>query len=126
MLTIILAATALAATPSSWVIPKEALVGIKNPIPPANRKASAARGKALYAENCIDCHGNKGLGDGENGMYFTKPPANFTKPAFTKQPDAVIFVKMSKGRGDMPTFGDELSEQERWDLVSYLRTLAPK
>jgi mono/diheme cytochrome c family protein len=37
--------------------------------------------------------------------------------------DGEIFWKVSKGTAPMPAFEEELSVRERWDLVSYVRTL---
>jgi mono/diheme cytochrome c family protein len=41
----------------------------------------------------------------------------------SRLPDGEIFWKISKGRKPMPTFEQQLSRRERWDLVSYVRTL---
>lgn len=37
-----------------------------------------ATGKALYAKNCVGCHGEAGGGDGPGSRYLEEPPTNFT------------------------------------------------
>src|ERR1039458_3841899 len=42
----------------------------------------AARGKALYRRYCVGCHGAKGDGQGENGVYMEPRPRDFTTGTF--------------------------------------------
>jgi mono/diheme cytochrome c family protein len=39
--------------------------------------------------------------------------------------DGEIFYQISQGRKPMPAFKKRLSEEERWQLVLYVRSLAP-
>src|SRR4030095_15278481 len=52
-------------------------------------------------------------------------PANWTSAAVQKETDGEIFWKMSNGRGAMPPW-KHLPEQERWEIVNYIRTLKGK
>ncbi len=59
-------------------------------------------------------------------MYDVKP-ADFTDPHMIgEMPEGEIFWKISEGRRPMPSFKKQLTEEQRWQLVNYLRTLAPK
>ena len=90
---------------------------------PVERTAeSIANGAALFATNCAQCHGEDGLGDGPLARTLPAPPANF-RVHVPFHPDGVLFAWISDGiRGTgMPAWSDELSEQERWDLVNFLR-----
>ncbi len=39
---------------------------------------------------------------------------------------AAIFWKISEGNSPMPAFQEAFSDEQRWDIVNYVRTLAPK
>ncbi|MEI6487992.1 MAG: cytochrome c [Bacteroidota bacterium] len=95
-----------------------------NPIP-ANEQSLAA-GKAIYTKNCNDCHGKKGKGDGPKSGDLEKSPRDFTKEDFQKQTDGSIFWKLSEGRKPMPSFKKDLSEDQRWQVINYVRTLGVK
>jgi mono/diheme cytochrome c family protein len=75
---------------------------------------------------CMNCHGAKGNGAGALGAGLIPPPRNFTCGTTMKDiPDGQLFwiVKNgSPGTGMMPFSG--LSDDEVWQLIHYLRTLA--
>ncbi len=108
---------------AAWSVDAKDLKGLTNPVPAKDRAASAERGKKIYAAQCARCHGASGKGDGEDGMYYTTKPANFSDAAFAKESDGEVFYKITKGRGDMPAFATSLKDLERWDSVNFLRTL---
>jgi mono/diheme cytochrome c family protein len=83
------------------------------------------RGAAIYAEKCSPCHGVSGMGDGEQGKQLPVTVAAFALPETAhKASPASWFTTVSQGNLDrfMPPF-TSLSEQERWDVVSYALTL---
>ena len=84
--------------------------------------ASIARGEALFGQHCISCHGDTGAGDGPLADTLPAPPANFTVHV-PFHPDGVLYAWISDGiRGTgMPAWSPLLSDQERWDLVNFLR-----
>ncbi len=89
---------------------------------------SAARGKALFAEYCVTCHGKRGNGKGPSAAALHPPPANFTDPQFMRPETPYDFyhvISLGKSHTAMPAWDGVLSVQERWDLVSYVWTLAP-
>ncbi len=106
-----------------WTAPPDAEKKV-NPIV-ANEQSLAA-GKALYTKNCNDCHGKKGKGDGPKSGDLEKSPRDFTKDDFQKQSDGSIFWKMTEGRKPMPSFKKDLTEEQRWQVINYVRTLAVK
>ena len=104
-----------------WVAP-DAARQVKNPVP-VNPESLAA-GAQLYHENCAPCHGETGKGDGDTGKIIKKKPANFTdEKLMSEETDGSLFWKMGEGRGPMPSWKDELSDKERWQLVIYIRKL---
>jgi len=105
-----------------WKIPEESKK-IKNPVNADGK--SISRGKELYKMNCAICHGEKGKGDGPKAVELVEKPANFSdKNMMHMMTDGEIFYKISKGKKPMPAWEDKLSENERWDLVNYIRTFA--
>ena len=84
------------------------------------------QGEELFMEYCSSCHGEAGYGDGAAGRALGAKPANFHDPEVTKQSDGALFWKLSNGRGNMPPFKDVFSEEQRWQLVGYLRKLTKK
>ena len=111
----------LSSTP--WTLAPEALAGVKNPVPAAQKKASAERGHALYVKECAGCHGELGKGDGPDGAYFTTAPSDLTSKAVQGQSDAVLFVKLTRGRGDMKAYEQTYDAAQRWDLINLVRSM---
>jgi copper transport protein len=93
---------------------------LENPIPMS--EASVASGEMLYMANCVQCHGETGRGDGPLAADLQPPPANF----FVHVPfhtDGTLFSWINEGVPGtaMPAWGNELTEEEMWNLVNYLR-----
>ncbi len=103
-----------------WTAPAEA-AKVKNPV--ASNDASIAEGKKMYVKICNDCHGKKGKGDGPKSSELDKPPGDFTKPDFAKQTDGELFWKITNGKKPMPSLKKELTEEQRWQVINYIRTL---
>ncbi len=103
-----------------WKAPAEAKK-LKNPI--AKDTESITRGKKIFRSRCAVCHGLKGKGDGPGAKALTPPPLDLTLPSIQHQTDGEIFWKISKGRNDMIKWEPILSENQRWDLVNFIRSL---
>lgn len=103
-----------------WVAPASSKE-LKNPF---TGKANINKGKSIYKTRCVICHGEKGAGDGPAGKALTPPAADHTAAYVQKQTDGELFWKVSEGRGAMVGWKLILSEEERWSLVNYMRTLA--
>lgn len=98
-----------------------------NPIPP--NADSVAMGKELYEKNCVACHGASGRGDGAIGLILNPRPADLSLHAVPGvHPDGQLYDWITNGFAGtaMPTFRQSLSDDQRWHLVNYIRTLAPK
>lgn len=96
-----------------------------NPIPP--NEDSVAAGQALYQRNCVPCHGVSGRGDGPVGLTLNPPPANLTIHTVPGvHPDGQLYLWISDGfpgASAMPAFRTIIADDDRWNLVNYLRTL---
>src|SRR6266480_2533399 len=111
---------------NTWELPKDA---DKTPNPVPASAESIAKGKELYfakAGNCVFCHGDTGSGNEANLPKLRRKPADLSdKERLTAMTDGEIFWKISKGiNGIMPAGEKRMSEEERWHVVNYVRTLA--
>ena len=92
--------------------------------------ATIAKGKAIFHGKgvCTNCHGEEGKGNGPLANSFNPRPRDFTDADdigwHKVRTDGEIFWAISKGTeyGMIP-FEDMLSEEERWELVDYIRSL---
>jgi mono/diheme cytochrome c family protein/cbb3-type cytochrome oxidase subunit 3 len=84
------------------------------------------QGSLLYAENCAECHGPQGKGDGPAAASLSAMPARFTDQSWMAQRSGgELFAAVRDGLGgDMPAYGESLSEVEIWNVVGYLRSLS--
>ena len=104
----------------------QAVLTQQNPILPESN--SLRQGRMIYMSRCAPCHGLSGRGDGPAGNGLNPPPANLQyhmAPA-AGHPDGQIFEWISKGfpNSAMPAFESTLSEEQRWDVINFIRTLA--
>ncbi len=106
-----------------WTAPSRA-ARKKNPI--ASDAASVAAGTALYLKECFSCHGPAGKGDGTAAATLERKPGNLSDPKLWLQSDGALFWKLTEGNKPMPSFAQTFSEDQRWQVINYVRTLAPQ
>jgi mono/diheme cytochrome c family protein len=108
--------------PGPWIVPDEAKK-VVNPLQPSEENISA--GRTLYKSKCAECHGETGKGDGDQSKLYNTPPTNFTEGArVNAETDGELFYKLSEGHRPMPAFKKRYSEEQRWQLILFLRTFA--
>ena len=90
----------------------------------ATATATVERGRALFAKHCASCHGPDGRGDGSAGRDLDPLPTNLHDPEISRRPDAQLFRQITRGRRPMPSFGRLLSENDRWTLVAFVKSVA--
>lgn len=88
--------------------------------------ASFERGKQIYLARCSDCHGLAGDGKGPQGQYLAVKPADYRKMVGTpinQKLHAMMFAKITFGiKGTaMPSWGEVLSVEDRWDVIKYIQ-----
>jgi mono/diheme cytochrome c family protein len=87
--------------------------------------ASIARGRTLFLERCVSCHGSEGHGGGPVGRYF--PPApDLGYPVIQARPDGYVYATIVLGGKAMPVMREGLSQKDLWDLVHFVRTIKAK
>jgi mono/diheme cytochrome c family protein len=104
---------------TGWIAPEEARK-VKNPIQAT--KTSIQKRKEIYEKKCALCHGIKGDGKGPASAGLSPKPTNFRGSHGEKMTDGEHFWKITTGRGGMPSFGKDLTEQERWHVINYINT----
>jgi mono/diheme cytochrome c family protein len=105
-----------------WVVPEE-VKRLKNPLPPSEPTLKAAR--RIYLDECAQCHGEHGKGDGPEAMMHSRAPADLTDAGrLNTITDGEIFYQISEGRKPMPSFKKRLTEDQRWGLVFLVRSLS--
>ena len=98
---------------------------LENPVP--STADSVATGRQRYVFMCRECHGNTGLGDGDMAHAGGDIP-DFTDDVWLHGPsDGEIFLVIKEGvTADMQPYADRLDDQDIWNLVNYLKTLADR
>ena len=78
-------------------------------------------GKALFFTYCQVCHGEQGKGDGPISSKIPTPPSYTDKRLLEFQPGHIFHV-ITLGTSKMPSYASQLSADERWKIVTYVRT----
>ena len=105
-----------------WVVPEE-FKSLKNPLVPSDSNLSSAR--LLYHENCAQCHGQTGKGDGPEAWMQRPAPADLTDAIrMANVTDGQMFYQITEGRRPMPSFKGRMTEDQRWQLVLLLRSFS--
>ena len=86
------------------------------------------KAEVLYDRFCIVCHGEKGDG---NGYLFTSKkyplqPANYSAERAMNKTDGQLFHNIRVGFGVMGAYGPQMTVEESWQLVNYIRHLQGK
>ena len=97
---------------------------LKNPVP--SDAESIEAGKKSYQRFCASCHGPKGKGDG--GLALSGgTPSDLTDETWDYgSTDGEIFVVIRDGvSSDMLAYKEKLNEKQIWQVINYIRSLAP-
>lgn len=105
-----------------WRIPEAARLR-KNPI--QSSPAALASARLIYLDKCANCHGQTGKGDGPDAAsYYPSPASLADSRRMNARTDGEIFYQISQGRKPMPSFRHRLTEEQRWQLVLFVRSLS--
>ncbi|MFO0832946.1 MAG: cytochrome c [Phycisphaerales bacterium] len=104
-----------------WAAPARAA---RRTSPVAASAESVAAGRAVFQKECRACHGEAGKGDGPKAATLDKNPGDLTADGVQSQSDGALFWKITEGRSPMPATKSLLTDDQRWQVVTYLRTLA--
>jgi mono/diheme cytochrome c family protein len=89
-------------------------------------EAYEKQGEELYNKYCIYCHGQKGDGKGklvESGKYPNQPPSYIELHDSLKLTDGHVYHVITYGKGVMGSHASQLTNEERWKVISYVKKL---
>lgn len=94
-------------------------------IPMKITKEDLDRGEERFNIYCSVCHGATGYGDGMVARRgFNRPsPANYHQDRLRQAPVGHFFDVMTNGWGAMPSYAQQVSVEDRWRIVAYIRAL---
>lgn len=92
---------------------------------PRTEQGDPERGKPIFDQRCAVCHGPQGRGDGPEAPFLSPRPASLISAATSVKTDVELLKSIANGkpRTAMPAWKDVLSEQERRDVLAYIRSL---
>lgn len=99
---------------------RDGAMNLVNPV--AASPESVGRGRKFFQIFCTPCHGKSGTGDGLVGAKFLIRPFDLTAENEQKVlPEGYIFGTVTFGGALMPPYGNDMSPDEIWDVVNYVR-----
>jgi mono/diheme cytochrome c family protein len=107
---------------NGWRLPPGA-ADEANPL--AVSPAVITKGQSIYKSKCQRCHGATGVGNGPDADPDHHPGDLTDGKRASRNPDGVMFYKIWEGRKDpkMPAFKTDLSRDEVWTVIHYVKTL---
>ncbi|MCB8973844.1 MAG: cytochrome c [Ardenticatenaceae bacterium] len=107
----------------------EEFASLKNPF--AADHEAIEIGEELFQAYCASCHGPEGAGDGPAAESLEPKPAALSDGMMMNMlSDGYLFWRVSQGgqmepfNSAMPAWQAALTEEQRWQIISYVRTLA--
>jgi mono/diheme cytochrome c family protein len=91
----------------------------------ATEPSAADRGRRIYEQHCMECHGSQGRGDGVKAASLSPRPGNLVSAATSAKSDKDLLKIIANGRPRtaMPAWKDRLSEQDQQEVLRYIRSL---
>lgn len=105
-----------------WQAPAD-VVSMTNPV--KDRPDAVKIGREFYLQKCVDCHGKEGKGNGYMSKMVAKPPTNLASQMVQANSDGELFWKVTNGKSPMPAHRVRFDDEQRWYIVTYLRTFKP-
>ncbi len=84
---------------------------------------SLERGRWVYNNFCVQCHGPRQDGNGTVGQSFAPLPADWHSNRVQGQSDGQLFIKVSLGYLRMPPLYSTVSVDDRWYVIDFMRSL---
>ena len=107
------------ATPQDAVRAGEEL---SNPNGVGNERA-LSRGRYVFTNFCSECHGPDGAGNGTIAQRGYPPPPSLQTGKSLTMKDGQLFHILTYGQNNMPSYASQLSREDRWDVITYVRTV---
>ncbi|HET6384761.1 MAG TPA: cbb3-type cytochrome c oxidase subunit II [Armatimonadota bacterium] len=93
---------------------------LPNPYPPT--PAALQRGRFIYYQECVGCHGNFGDGNGPAAKYLFPKPANFSALRRIGASGGLLYYQIMNGITGtaMMSFKRDLESAKIWDVSNYI------
>lgn len=100
---------------------EEAAAVLINPTP--RTETVLRNGRKLFDDYCSVCHGV--LGDGKTTLTaaYEAIPANLMSQSISGLPDGSMYHVLVEGKNSMPSYAADLTQEERWEVLHYVRVL---
>ncbi len=95
---------------------------LHSPLDAGNARA-LDRGAFVFANFCAVCHGAGGAGNGPVAQRGFPPPPSLLAEHAQKVKDGQMFHVLTYGQNNMPSYAGQLSRDDRWNVILFLRTL---
>lgn len=102
---------------------------LENPF--ADDHEALEAGEETFTTLCATCHGEKGQGDGPGAAELDPKPADLSDQMMMSDlSDGYLFWRVTKGgamepfNSAMPAWEEGLTEEKRWQVIAYIRTLS--
>src|SRR3954453_6166548 len=112
--------------PNTWQIDRSYWLA-SNPLPVT--EGNLIRGKEVFLERCVGCHGLAGDGKGPGAKFLSPPPADFTSKddaccgGDTGPGDFYYRILRGWPGTGMENFGERLSVDDIWRVVLFVKTI---
>src|SRR5690349_19322174 len=98
---------------------------VTNPLPPLDSK-DFLEASRLFLINCAICHGPKLDGNGPlykggDGPFISKPATLVGDPKYTAMTEGTMFHSITYGKNAMGSYASQLSTEQRWMIVHYIK-----
>ncbi|MFB3815345.1 MAG: cytochrome c [Terriglobales bacterium] len=103
--------------------PQDAQRAGKELVSPLADENTLQRGAFVFANFCATCHGADGKGMGPVAQRGYPPPPSLFAERATNMPSGQMFHVLTYGQNNMPAYAGQLSREDRWAVVLYLRSL---
>jgi mono/diheme cytochrome c family protein len=107
--------------PPAFTTPEEAGTILTNPL--ALTQKVAERGRKVFDDHCMVCHGSVGDGVAMLSRAYGAKPGNLLTNEMHARPDGYIYGVVMLGKNAMPSYAPDLDESDRWAVVHYVRIL---
>ena len=81
------------------------------------------RGRERFQVFCTPCHGQTGEGNGIVSQFGLNAVANLHQTRLRTMPDGQLFETITRGKGNMAPYGSNVTVEDRWAIISYVRAL---
>jgi len=95
---------------------------LENPVSSDDQQA-LTRGEKVFETFCTPCHGAGGRGDGLVAQRGFPPPASLLADRAVGLKDGQIFHILTYGQGNMASYASQISREDRWRVIRYVRSL---